>query len=368
MSVVDWIALVLLWGASISRIRSARHSFEQRMLWAAFTALALSRVASAAPVVAWMDTTTGTELVTLLRHVTGLVSAACLLAYVEAITRRDRPSRGRWVWPTALSVIVLLTVMFLLRGGRIYWADGATGPGETAIQGRIYLAAFDAWLMTCGCAAAWMFAQHARFAPPLLRFGLILSTIGNLAGVVNRGHVMVVNVAHLINPATTWREIPALHKATFLACIVLITAGTSIPAWRAGTTRLRERAELRELQPLWEAIIRQYPTVSLGMKGSLQTRLVRRVVEIQDGMLNLTSVHEPPENDDPAEVARWIADALKAARASQEPGVPTGRIPGPDLTGEEDNTGKVQREAAWLRQVAAQFKKINTERAAQLAP
>lgn len=366
MSVVDWIALVLLWGASISRIRSARHSFEQRMLWAAFTALALSRVFSAAPVVAWMDTT-GTELATLLRHVTGLLSAGCLLAYVEAITRRGRPSRGRWVWPTALAVIVLLTVMFLSRGGRIYWVDGATGPGETAVQGRIYLAVFDAWLMTCGSAAAWMFAQHARFAPPLLRFGLILSTIGNLAGVLNRGHVMVVNVAHLINPATTWREIPALHKTSFLICIVFITAGTSIPAWRAATTRWRERAELRELQPLWEALIRQYPTVALGMKGSLHARLVRRAVEIQDGMLNLTSIHEPPEGDDPAEVAQWIARALDAARASQEPGVPTGRIPGPDLTGEEDSTDKVKKEAAWLRQVAAQFTKINAERAGQLA-
>ncbi|MGW0485835.1 MAB_1171c family putative transporter [Nonomuraea sp. NPDC003214] len=353
MSLVDWLALILLSGAAISRIRPARHSHEQRMLWGAFTGLALSRVFSAAPVVAWLDATTATELATLMRHLTGLASATCLLAYVEAITRGERPSRARWIWPAALFTMTVLIVMFAVRGGRIYWIDGATAPGETAWQGRVYLAVFDAWLMTCLASAGWLFAGFARVAPPLLRVGLLLSTLGMVAGVVNRAHVMLVNLVTLADPGTAWREIPVLHKTTFLICIVGITAGTSIPAWRAAVVRLRHVATLRELRPLWQALVDQYPDVALGMKGTLGERAARRLVEIRDGMLNLTSVTEPPASSDPGEVAQWVRSALVDARAGRGPGVPSGTIPGPDFKGD------IEGETAWLRQVAARFRKTS---------
>ncbi|MFD8529469.1 MAB_1171c family putative transporter [Streptosporangium canum] len=356
MTLVDWLALILLWGASISRIRPARHSHEQRMLWAAFTGLALSRVFTAAPIVAWMDDTTGTELATLLRHLTGLLSATSLLAYVEAITRHGRPSRARWIWPTAAVVIAVLATMFVARGGRIYWVDGAHAPFPTAAEGRVYLAVFDSWLMTCLAAAGWLFAGYTRVAPPLLRLGLALSTIGMVAGVINRGHVMAVNVVTLIDPDTTWREIPILGRSTLLICIVGITTGTSIPAWRAGTARLRELAALRDLRPLWDALTAQYPDVALPMRGTLQARLVRRVLEIRDGMLNLTSVAEPPMGDDPGEVAIWVAGALEDARTGRGRGVPSGTIPGPDFAGD------MKKETQWLRQVAAQFKQQRSGR------
>ncbi|GAB2468047.1 hypothetical protein GCM10027187_40290 [Streptosporangium sandarakinum] len=365
MSVVDWLAMVLLWGASISRIRPARHSHEQRMLWGAFTGLALSRVVTAAPIVAWMDATTGTELATLLRHLTGLAAATCLLAYVEAITRHGRPSRARWIWPTALVVMGILTAMFVARGGRIYWIDGAHAPFPTAPTGRVYLAVFDAWLMTCLTAAGWMFAGYARVAPPLLRLGLVLSTIGMAAGVINRAHVMTVNLVTLLDPDTSLREIPILGRVTLLACIIGITAGTSIPAWRAGAARLRTMAALRELQPLWEALTRQYPAMALTVEGPLQARLVRRVLEIQDGMLNLTSVTTPPESSDPGTVAAWVAEALQDARAGRGSGVPSGTVPAPAF---RDSKDRVERETQWLRQVAMKFKQLDGQPVALRVP
>jgi hypothetical protein len=356
LTLVDWLVLTLLWGAAISRIRPAWRSHEQRMLWGAFTGLAMSRVFSAAPIVAWMDATTATELATLLRHLTGLISATCLLAYVDAITRNERASRARWIWPTAAVAMAILTAMFLARGGRIYWVDGATAPFPTAPSGRLYLAVFDAWLIACLASAGWMFASYARVAPPLLRLGLVLSTIGMVAGVINRLHVMVVNVAALLDPDTSWREIPILYKTTFLVCIVGITAGTSIPAWRAGMARLRDLTALHELRPLWEGLTGQYPDVALPMKATVKERLVRRILEIRDGMLNLTSISEPPMSEDPREVAQWVTDALRAARAGRAPGIPSGTIPGPDFEGD------MEKESQWLRQVAAQFKQLNGRR------
>lgn len=352
MSLLDWLVLVLLWGAALSRIPAARRSHSQRMLWGAFTGLAMSRVFSAAPVVEWLDAVTRTEVATLGRHLTGLASATCLLAYVEVISRGDRRSRAAWIWPAAAVVVVVLVGMFAARGGRIYWVDGAFAPGETATSGRVYLAVFDAWLMYCLGMAAVLFAGYARVAPPLLRAGLVLSTVGMVAGVINRAHVMVVNVAHLLDPATGWREIGVLHRATFLVCIVGITAGTSIPAWRAAAVRMRQLRALRELQPLWEALTAQYPAVALGMRGTIQTRLFRRVVEIRDGMLTLTSVAEPPAGDDPRQVAAWVASTLAQAEQGHGAATLSGRIPGPDFAGD------VEKESVWLRQVAAEFQTI----------
>jgi hypothetical protein len=350
VTTVDWVALALLWGASLLRFPAALRSYQHRMLWGAFTALALSRVFSAAPVVDWLDAATRTEVATLGRHLTGLASATFLLAYVEVISRGARLSRARWIWPAATVVVTVLIAMFALRGGRIYWVDGAYAPGETATTGRLYLMVFDAWLMYCLGMAGVMFAGYAKVAPPLLRVGLIISAVAMAAGVINRGHVMVINVANLLAPEWGATESPTLHRATFLITIVGITVGTSIPAGQAAAARIRQARALRELRPLWAALTRQYPDVALRMRGSLQTRLVRRVVEIRDGMLALTSVAEPPASQEPREVAAWLTTSLDAARQGPRPGIPSGRIPGPDFAGDVD------KETEWLRQVAAAYK------------
>ncbi len=322
------------------------------MLWGAFFWLGMSRVFSASPVVAWLDAATAMEWATLTRHLTGLSSATCLLAYVEVISRGDRASRARWIWPTAMVVMTVLAVMFAIRGGRIYWVDGAQAPGDTAPAGRVYLAVFDFWLMYCLGMAGWMFAGYTRVAPPLLRLGLVLSTIGMIAGVLNRGHVMVINLTNLFRPEWGLREWPSFGQMTFLLCIVGSTAGTSIPAWRAASTTIRQARALRELRPLWEALTRHYPDVALGMSGPIRVRLYRRVVEIQDGMLSLTSIAPPPTSHVPREVAAWIASSLELARSGQGAGVPSGVIPGPDFAGD------IEKETAWLRQVAVTYRKV----------
>ncbi|MFD9948782.1 MAB_1171c family putative transporter [Nonomuraea sp. NPDC059023] len=366
MSLVDWLALILLWGAALSRIPAARTSHVQRMLWGAFTALALSRVFSAAPIVAWLDSATHMEWATLLRHLSGLTSATCLLAYVEVISRKEgQASRGRWIWPPALAFMAALVAMFAARGGRIYWLDGATGPAAgTAETGRIYLLIFDGWLMCCLAAAGWMFASYARRAPALLRVGLVISAAAMAAGVINRAHVMTVNLLVMGWPELGAQELPGLHKGTFLLCIAGITIGTSIPAYRAAKARLKTRRALRDLRPLWEAVTTQWPDIALGVRGPLQVQLLRRVLEIRDGMLALTSVTPPPASSDPGEVAQWLVAALEAARRGEGTGVPAGRIPGPSSVGGSANSA--ERETQWLQQVANEFRKITRRSPASL--
>ncbi|WP_143020355.1 MAB_1171c family putative transporter [Sinosporangium album] len=352
---MDWVALVLLWGAALSRVGAARTSLAQRMLWGAFTALAVSRVFSAPPVVAWLDSTTGMEWATLGRHVTGLLSATCLLAYVEVISRAARgSSRARWIWPSLAAAVAFLVVMFTVRGGRIYWVDGATGAGETALSGRLYLLGFDGWLMVCLAAAGWMFASYARVAPGLLRVGLVVSAAAMAAGVVNRAHVLAVNAANLLRPGWGVVEWGLLGRVTFLACVAGIVVGTSIPAWHAVRARARTLGVLRELRPVWAAIVAQYPDIAFRVRGSLDARLARRVLEIRDGMLSLTAAVPPPGDGDPRQVAAWLHRALRAARAGSGSGVPSGRIPGPSGSG-------IEEETRWLRQVAREFKHTPAE-------
>ncbi|MEV0996827.1 MAB_1171c family putative transporter [Nonomuraea sp. NPDC050202] len=353
--------MVLLWGAAISRIRPAMESVQQRMLWGAFTGLALSRVFSAAPIVEWLDATTQTELATLLRHLTGLASATFLLVYVETITRDPDTWRARRIWTGAAVTMATLTLMFLIRGGRIYWVDGAHSPVETAWQGRVYLAVFDAWLMTCLAFAGFMFASYARKAPPLLRVGLVLSTISMVAGVANRAEVMVVNLANLINPDTTWRENDVFGQATLLACIAGITAGTSIPAYRAASARIREMRILWALRPLWKGLTALFPDVALGMKGTLKTQRVRRVLEIRDAMLKLTAVTSAPASEHPGDAADWVRSALAAARTGQVGDDPEGEIPGPDFGND------IEKETAWQLKVAEAFRRPSAERAVSRA-
>ncbi|WP_246644969.1 DUF6545 domain-containing protein [Nonomuraea ceibae] len=162
----------------------------------------------------------------------------------------------------------------------------------------------------------------------------MLSTLGMLAGVINRAHVMTINAVTLLDPATALREIPVLGQVTLLLCIVGITLGTSIPAYRMGVAKLRDRTALRELQPLWDTLTAHYPDLPLPMEANLRARVLRRVLEIRDCMLSLTSIIEPQPSDNPAEVARWVAQALDAASRGRPAGTPSGQIPGPDFAGD----------------------------------
>ncbi|MER5649628.1 MAB_1171c family putative transporter [Streptosporangium sp. NPDC002524] len=355
----DWIVLVSLWGISAWRLPAALRSHRHRMLWGAFTALAVSRVFSANPVVEWMIGWTGGEWATLFRHLSGLLSAASLLAFVESITRgAGGRSRARWIWPAAAVVTSVLVAMFWARGARIYWVEGQ--PGETATAGRIYLLVFDAWLIYCLGAAGVLFARFARTAPKLLKIGMIVSAISMAAGVINRGHVMVVNLADLIVPQWQATESGLLHGITFVITVVGICVGTSISKFPALITNVKQRATLRDLRPLWAALVERYPAVALGMTGSVQTRLYRRAVEIGDGMLLLTAVIPPPTDGDPDRVAAWVADALETAAAGGGSSQPYGTIPGPASRG-DNNDGQaddeMSKELQWLRQVAAAYKK-----------
>ncbi|WP_433542022.1 MAB_1171c family putative transporter (plasmid) [Streptosporangium sandarakinum] len=348
MSVADWVLLVVLWGISIWRLPAALRSYQHRMLWGAFTALAISRVFSANPVVEWTIDLTGREWATLLRHLGGLLSAASLLAFVEAITRGAGRSRARWIWPAAAVVVGVLVALFAIRGGRIYWVAGQ--PGETATAGRIYLLVFDSWLIYCLGMAGVMFARFSRTAPTLLKVGMVISAVSMAAGVLNRGHVMVVNLANLLFPQWGLREWGLFHGVTIVVTVVGIALGTSIAGVPAVVGHVRQRAALRELRPLWAALTRQYPDIALGMAGPVRVRLYRRGIEIRDGMLALTSVAEPPADGTPERVAAWVAEALEGAAAGAGSGQPSGVVPGPDFHGD------MGRELAWLRQVAAAYK------------
>ncbi|WP_353051396.1 DUF6545 domain-containing protein [Herbidospora sp. NBRC 101105] len=113
--------------------------------------------------------------------------------------------------------------------------------------------------------------------------------------------------------------------------------------WWASTT-IRQARALRELRPLWEAF-----TSLSRCEGRVRVRLCRRVVEIQDGMLSLTSVATPDERRTPR--CRDL-DRVLVGAGPLRPGVPSGVIPGPDFAGD------IEKETAWLRQVAVAYRRV----------
>lgn len=183
----------------------------------------------------------------------------------------------------------------------------------------------------------WSIVSARATRSPRLRRGLVIVGVAVCAFLVADAtkSLLAVLQATTEPPAAVARGLTVAYLsgvgAGALAFVVgvsyaaVVGMAVSVPLWRA------HRRYYRELEPLWAAIDGAFPQLVLGRvpatgwRGRLgwestHYRFYRRVVEIRDGLVQLSPYYDtsPAEGAAERDEARWavlIRDALRAKQA-----------------------------------------------------
>ncbi len=290
---------ILLIGVVMWRAPKARQHPNQRPLVLGFALLAVVTTVRAPQVEAFLREADLVMLLTVPKHVAGVLMTAAILEFVARMIGHSQPRahRARHTFTAVIVGIMLAVLPFVPRA-----ADGdfALGAGGTA-PALIYWAAWLTHLGTMLALASKMFFGQSRRAAGQrrarrLQLGLALSGTGTSIGLL-----YVLNKTALMIGTSPWGPGPPLSPDTtdlvntrlMEAALLLVIIGTTLPARFVGTLldKTRDLRALAELHSLWRDISAHNPDVVLAREpvSTLDTRLRlhRYAVEIEDGLLAL---------------------------------------------------------------------------------
>ncbi|MEY8042338.1 MAB_1171c family putative transporter [Saccharopolyspora cebuensis] len=254
---------------------------------------------------------------------------------------------------TSTALIALFLATPADHRGENYEDAGAT-PELLAfyLVGNLYLA----YACARGTLLAWRAADHTRsraraslrvaaaglaFNAVLVHAPRVVSTSGRLA------------VGHDPIPGTSTWTTPLLAIG-----ISVFFAGIAYPGARTGLIKSRiwitEWRQYRQLRPLWLALVTAFPNIALfkpttPLREALRARRIgiryyRRIIEIRDGLLQLSPYLEAPiTTATPAdEAAELVRDALKR-QARATPVSTTSIVAAPEHDGIDADTRELLR-------------------------
>lgn len=381
MSSASIAVLVLLWAIVVWRLPAAWASSWKRAPWAAFACLAIALTLDLRAVTASIEQLTGiTDISVLIKHLAVLASCTAVLDWVTSLSN-PAATRGylgrRHAAAAAVAVTLIVLFCFMPRQGisATQFTETATGPVAVA-----YLWVFYTWLAVSMVMAVALFQVARLSTPPAQRgpavgAGLLLLSIGCAVAAVYAACQMAALALRPPQPlgaATTshWQEVSTGLENL---AILLVLAGTVLPAAAGGWQSARELTALRALRPMWRDLTAATPGVAMGPVAASSPlgrtvrhghlRLIRRATEIRDSALQLTSyvpgpviataraqladrgLHGPQLGT--ATEACWLRLAASAAAAGGPP--PDGQrhtLPG---------GASLAEETARLRQIAAAY-------------
>lgn len=215
---------------------------------------------------------------------------------------------------------------------------------------------YSLYIFACACVVMGRYARSG--ADRLLRHGMVLATIGAVLLVFAFSTFIASNAS-------------SIADRSFVIPRPVVTAGvfamlTGIPVFliglcyksarmRLGALRVwgRHRKAYRQLQPLWDALHRQFPEDALSRVPpnpwrdtfavtEVHRRFYRRLVECRDGLVRISPYVAQIRDDTPAIEAQPLVVQLVAAfelRASGTPVVrPAVRVAMPDDRGLDADT------------------------------
>ena len=371
---------MLTWGVVIWRRSAARAGGTGQVLWWALALLAVGQTLQVLPVYQSVDRTVqaATSYVgtaALLKHAAALMSAACVRALVSGLAGTPLPAARRIGLPAA--ALVAMTLPYLvwpptqLPRGLVERAE-FYGP---ALGVTLQWAAFLAYLSWALGSAALLCWRHRRYAAsPALRRGLEMVAAGATTGFAYVALKVAMQAAWATGDASSLVTLDAAGEAIILGVsVTLCTLGSTSEALAerldAARTTLRAARSLRRLHPLWQALTATAPAVRLLPDPrpvarldprTAHLRLVRRVVEIRDALLQLEPYLPDRARAVAAEQARSMGVSAATAPAMAEAATlhlamtahAAGALPAPRRQPPPGGS-TLQEETAWLEQVAA---------------
>lgn len=283
----------------------------------------------------WLDGLTGRGTGRLVNNVLLAIGVcALLIVFLGSALGPRRPRRVLFELVPLAGAIALMLVAMAITPPE---ARGlALSPKLVHVSGvaLFYLGA-GLYLIYGLCACAWWIFRYIRSADRHLRTGLKLSAAGLIclaAGSVFRALYIVI--AWAFGPS-----IPLLLTVAVplvLLGIVLFLAGITYPGVRARFAALRRRRQHRShherLTPLWTVLAEVYPNIVLRTTPhgpwerwrprTIHRRYYRRVIEIRDGLVQLSPYLETDLTalavDDPSAAAEALKTAIARQTAGEE--------------------------------------------------
>ncbi|MEV5598086.1 MAB_1171c family putative transporter [Streptomyces sp. NPDC052496] len=307
---LEWFGIALMWIVTLLRAPVAARTPQQRPLWLAVglasVAMTLQLPEAAGLARAVVDSP---HTVSLVKEIVGLLAATAVFTFVSALVGLRRTQLT--ILATAILTLIALVTLCMLSPPHtrhvVPSAPGQEASPDTWYWGVLlgyHLVANVACLVACwGCGR--------QVTSTLTRAGLVLFG----TGIALSALLMGLSLSHVL---TRDAAIPHLFPAISGAEAVFMAAGAALPLLRGPLRIARNVTVLYRLHPLWRALVRVSPEVTLTAPRSRAVdllsavrhsdlRLYRRAIEIRDGLLAL-------EDFSPAGSLARARDHVRAAR------------------------------------------------------
>lgn len=320
-------------------LRGSRNDRALLMLTAAFGFKFVSLTLAAPAVAPMIDRLTGvTDLNALGVHIFGGVgSSAGILVALSYWTHPPERARRRtlfWLGLAVAMTAVLIGLWLVARQHVLshqgnYLLDNMGLP-LVAVYLVLYTVAFAAGLL----AILLLCLRYARVAPTVwLRRGLRITAIGASVYLVYCAHRLIGMVA--VNLGADLSGFEFLTPLCIGTGVPLLIIGLTLPSWGAKLSTssrwLRDYVSYQALYPLWRDLYQRDPSIALDPPQSrladvlrfqeISYHLCRRVVEINDGLLALSTDRLPAGRDsigsgDFADEVKWLVRMSRQSRAA----------------------------------------------------
>jgi hypothetical protein len=364
--VSDLIIAVMLWAVALWRAPSLRNSHKQRSLELAFLGLAAAMTLEIPQAADWVDSTAGIRSTGyLLKHLFGVISAASVLEFVIAVVRPEgllqRTRRA-----LEAGCLTLMVIAFALAPSDARVPDDVLTVHTVSGWALLHVMVFTFYIGAAMTVTALLFGRAARHARSRwVRTGHALLSLGGVIGVLyaTQRILHVATVAWGGLTTADVRNAAAVSQVLKDAAITAISIGSGLSPASIAATALREKRALKQVEPLWEALITAVPSARLAVAGGPgRTRflLYRRLTdatltlreyvpaEVQERALLMAQRAGYPAKAHSAVVeAAWLKTAVMTKLAA------------PPHRGQHPHSGgdglTPAAELRWIRQVSAAY-------------
>ena len=265
--VVAGLVALLVYAAAFVKLGAVRRqqgARAPRALFLTLLALALGWTFLFGPVARAVEGGTGVDLLSQLLADSLALSTGCGTQAMLVYLTHDEQDGRRLMRPR----LVALAVAVALMAAAFFAYSPAEVTGELPVDygsSSFYLAysapylTYLAYIFLGITRLCWRFARQVT--TPFLEAGLRLIAAGGTAGLLYVAlRVGYIALAHVSDSNRHGHTYGLLSDLTVATVTVLVVTGATLPSWAPRLARYRD---VRQLSPLWRALIRRHPELTI---------------------------------------------------------------------------------------------------------